>query len=136
MYKTRYIFVTKRSGLHFENLYYFEVKTWSLKFLSGNLLVDEIALEALLLRKNIAEIIQDAFAREMNRFVYREARRTCQGCQMDDLSQMKHECMMTEEEEIWICHFHKVKKHLNVDKLWFVIERQILAKMNVYLDDV
>ena len=69
-------------------------------FLSGNLLVDEIALEALLLRKNIAEIIQDAFAREMNRFVYREARRTCQGCQMDDLSQMKHECKMTEEEKI------------------------------------
>ena len=104
-------------------------------FLSGYLLVDEIDFETLLLRKNIAEIIQDAFAREMNRLVYKEARRTCQGCQMDDLSQMKHECMMTEEDELWICHFHKVKKQLNVDKLWCVIEKEILVKLDANLEN-
>ena len=104
-------------------------------FLSGYLVVDEIDFEALLVRKNIAEIIQDEFAREMNRLVYREARRNCQGCQMDDLSQMKHECMMKEEEEIWICHYDVAKRHLNVDKLWSAIEKEILVKLDANLEN-
>ena len=42
---------------------------------SGNLLVDEIDLQAQLLQSKIADIIQDEFAREMNRLVYVEARK-------------------------------------------------------------
>lgn len=33
---------------------------------SGNLLLDEIEIQALLLRNKIADIIEDEFAREMN----------------------------------------------------------------------
>ena len=60
--------------------------------------MDEIEIQALLLRNNIADIIRDEFAREMNRLVYEEARRCCEGCEMDDPSQMHHDCMMKEEE--------------------------------------
>ena len=51
----------------------------------------------------------------MNQLVHDEARRTCQGCQVDGLSQRKvRVCIATEEEEIWIYHFDKAKIHLNV----------------------
>ena len=79
--------------------------------------MDEIEIQTLLLRNKIAYIIQDEFAREMNCLVYEEARRCCEGCQIDDPSQMHHGCMMKEEEEIWICHYEEAKKHLKVDKL-------------------
>ena len=77
-----------------------------------NLLVDEIEIQTLLLRNKIAYIIQDEFAREMNRLVYEEARRCCEGCEIDDPSQMHHDCMMMKEhEEIWICHYEEAKEH-------------------------
>jgi len=79
-----------------------------------NLLGDEIEIQALLLRNKIADIIQDEFAREMNYLVYEEARHCCEGCQIDDPSQMHHDCVMKEEEEIWICHYEEAKKHLKL----------------------
>ena len=51
---------------------------------------------------------------------------------MGDLSQMHHDCMMKEQEEIWIFHYEKAKK---VDKLWPAIEEQIHKKLEVYLED-
>ena len=48
--------------------------------ISGYLLVDEIDLEAHLLRKNIAEIMEDTFAWEINQLVHGEARSCCEGC--------------------------------------------------------
>ena len=84
---------------------------------SRNLLVDEIELQAQLVRNKIAEIIQGEFAREINRLVYEEARRCCEGCEMDDPSQLHHECMMTDMEELWIKHYESAKAHLNVNKL-------------------
>lgn len=54
---------------------------------SGTFLVDEIEIHALLLRNKIADI-QDEFTREMNHFVYEEARHCCEGCEMDYLSQI------------------------------------------------
>ena len=74
-----------------------------------NLLVDEIEMQALLQRNRIADIVQDKFAREMNYLVYEETRRCCEGYQIDS-SQMRHDCMMKEEEEIWICHYEEAKK--------------------------
>ena len=59
-----------------------------------NLLADEIEIQALLLRNEIAEIIQHEFAREINQFVFEEPRHCCEGCEMDDFSQMHHNCMM------------------------------------------
>ena len=85
--------------------------------------MDEIEIQALLLRNKIADIIQDEFAREMNYLVCEEARRCCEGCQIDDPSQMHHDCMMRVEEEIWICHYEEA------------IEEQIHKKLNVYLED-
>ena len=49
-----------------------------------DLIVDEIEMLAMLLRNEIADIIQDEFAREMNHSVYEEARCCCEGCEMDD----------------------------------------------------
>ena len=60
---------------------------------SGNLPTDEIDL----VRNKIADIIQELFARQMNCLVHEEARKCCLGCEIDDRSQLYHECMMTEE---------------------------------------
>ena len=99
------------------------------RYQGRNLIVDEIEMLAMLLRNEIADIIQDEFAREMNHLVYEEAKRCCEGCEMDDPSQIHHDCMMKEEEEIWICHYEEAKtKHLKVDKLWLAIEEQIYKK--------
>ena len=46
----------------------------------------------------------------MNHLVYEEARRCCEGCEINDPSQMHHDCMMKEKEEIWICHYEEAKK--------------------------
>ena len=102
---------------------------------SRNLLVDEIELQAQLGRNKIAEIIQGEFAREINRLVYEEARRCCEGCEMDYPSQLHHECMMTDMEELRIRHYESAKEHLNVNKLWTVIEKEIFTKLDVYLQD-
>jgi len=54
---------------------------------------------------------------------------------MDDPSQLHHDCMMKEQEEIWICHYEEAKKHLKVDQLWSAIEEQIRKKLEVFLED-
>ena len=54
---------------------------------------------------------------------------------MDDPSQLHHECMMTDMEELWIKHYESAKAHLNVNKLWTVIEEEIFTKLDVYLQD-
>ena len=89
----------------------------------------------MLLRNETADIVQDEFAREMNHLVYEEARRSCEGFEMDDPGQLYHDCTMKEQEEIWICHYEEAKKHLNVDKLWSAFEQQIRKKLDVYLED-
>ena len=105
------------------------------RYQGRNLTVNEIEMLAMLLRNEIADIIQDEFAREINHLVYEEARRFCEGCEMDDPSQMHHNYMMKEQEEIWICHYEEAKKHLKVDKLWLAIEERIHKKLDVYLED-
>lgn len=67
---------------------------------SRNLVIDEIELEAQLVRNKIADAIQGKFAREVNGLVYEEARRCCEGCQLNDLNELHHECMMTDEDEL------------------------------------
>ena len=52
--------------------------------------MDGVEIQALLLRNEIADIIQDEFVREMNHLVYKEARSCCEGCEMDGLSQIHH----------------------------------------------
>ena len=100
---------------------------------SGNLLVDEIELQAQLLQNKIREIIQDEFAREMSHLVYEEARRCCEACELDDLSQLHHECMMTDEEELWVLYYGKAKESINLMKLWLVIETAVMEKLGVRL---
>ena len=99
------------------------------------MLVDEIEVEAQLVRNKIAEIIQGEFAREINLLIYEEARRCCEGCEMDDPSQLHHECMMMDMEELWIRHYESAKEDLNVNKLWTMIEKEIFTKLDVYLQD-
>ena len=100
------------------------------------LVIDEVELEAQLVRNKIADVIQGEFAREINGLVYEEARRCCEGCQLDDPSQFHHECMMTDEDELWIKHYRSAKEHLNVEKLWSIIEKEVFLKLDIYLEDL
>ena len=77
---------------------------------SGKLPADEIDLEAQLVCNKIADIIQDVFAREFKRLITEEARKCCEGCEIDGPSQLHHECLMTDEQELWICHYDATKK--------------------------
>ena len=76
---------------------------------SGNFLVDELELEALLLRNEIPDVIQDEFLKEINRLVHKQARLCCDACPIEDPSQLHHECLMTDEEELWIGHYKAAK---------------------------
>ena len=73
--------------------------------------------------------------KEIKRLITEEARKCCEGCEIDDPSQLHHECLMTDEEELWICHYDAAKKQLNLNKLWSAIEREILTELDVYLQD-
>ena len=70
---------------------------------SGNLLVVEIDLQATLLQNKIGQVIQDEFVKEIKRLITEEARKCYEGCEIDDPSQLHHECLMTDVEELWIC---------------------------------
>ena len=48
---------------------------------------------------------------------------------------MHHDCMMKEQEEIWICHYEEAKEHFKIDKERSAIEGQIHKKLDVYLED-
>ena len=102
---------------------------------SENLLVDEIELEAQIKRNKIADIIMAAFAWCTNGLVNEEARRYFEGCQIDDPSQLHHDCMTMEQKENWICYYERAKAQLKVEKLWSEIEKKILTKLDVYLED-
>ena len=78
------------------------------------MLVDEIEVEAQVKRNKIADIIMKEIAWWMNWLVNEEARRCCEGCEMDDPSQLHHECMLMDIEET-------------------VIEKEIFTKLDVYL---
>ena len=90
---------------------------------SGNSVVDETDLQAKLLQNKIGQVIQDEFVKEIKRLITGEARKCCEGCEIDDPSQLHHDCLMTDEEELWICHYDAAKKLLNLNKLWPAIER-------------
>ena len=102
---------------------------------SGNFPVDEIKLQAQLLRNKIADIIQAAFVKEIDRMVYEEARSCCEGCEMDDPSQLHLECLMTDEEPLRLLHYEKAKTTINLEKLRSAVEIEILAELDVYLQD-
>ena len=76
---------------------------------SGNFLVDELNL-APLLRNKMANVTQGEFAKEINRLVNEGARLCCDACLRDNPSQLHHECSMTDEEELRICHYKAAKK--------------------------
>ena len=57
----------------------------------GNLLVDETDLQAKLLQNKIRQVIQDEFVKEIKPLITEEARKCCEGCEIDDPSQLHHE---------------------------------------------
>ena len=50
---------------------------------------------------------------------------------MNDLSQLHHECLMMDEQELWLLHYEKAKKTINLMKLWLVIETAVMEKLGV-----
>ena len=101
----------------------------------GNFLVDEIDLQAKLLQNKIGEVIQDEFVKEINRLVNEGARSCCEGCEVDDLSQLQHECMMTDQEELWLLHYQKAKQAIKLDKLWKGIQTAVMDRLWVHVED-
>ena len=88
--------------------------------------MDEFDLdhEASRLQNKIAHVIQNEFAKEINRLVNEQARLCCDACRTNDPSQLHHECIMTDEEELWICPYEAAIKPLNVGKLRSKIKEQ------------
>ena len=67
--------------------------------------------------------------------MYEEARHCCEGCQIDDPSQMHHDCMMKEEEEIWICHYEEAKNIEKSTNCGWGLKNKCIKKIDVYLED-
>lgn len=57
----------------------------------------------------------------------KELRRRHLGCEIDHSSQLHHDCLIIEEEKNG---FNTMTMH----RLWSAIKREILAKVNVYLN--
>lgn len=99
----------------------------------GHLGADKIRLHPQLLRNKIADIIQEEFAKEINRLVHEELRRCCEACQIDDPGEKLHKCKMMEEEEIWACYFEKAKARIDIERFWKRIRREVLRRLGLIL---
>lgn len=51
---------------------------------SRRLIVDEIEVEAQLMRNKIAVIIKEVYIKEVKSFVHDELQQRCEGCEIDD----------------------------------------------------
>ncbi|KAL9977603.1 hypothetical protein ACROYT_G015026 [Oculina patagonica] len=102
---------------------------------SGNLLVDEVDVEIYVQRKMIANIVQNEFAREINRLLHEELKRSCEGCEMDALTQEHHDSIMMEEKEMWINYNEMAKTNINLKKLWRTIETLVTEKLDLDLKE-
>ena len=60
---------------------------------SDQIIIDEVELGVHLIRNKIGEIFQDVFVREVNHLIYVAVNEHCDGCKMDDLSQLHHTCL-------------------------------------------
>ena len=91
-----------------------------ISYKAGNLLVDEIELQAQLLSNEITDIIEEVYAREINRLVYDKQRKHCKGCKLD-------------EDEVWICYYEATKEQFNVKFPWRAAEKYILERLDLQL---
>ena len=53
---------------------------------------------------------------------------------MDDPSQLHHDSLMMDEEEIWVRFNEKVKELLNIKSLWLKAQKCALEKLNLQLN--
>ena len=78
-----------------------------------------------LMRNKIGEIFEDVFVREVNRLIYAAVNGHCDGCKMDDLSQLHHTCLtmqltMDAQEASATC-FEYVKGKVDLKKFWKLV---------------
>ena len=69
---------------------------------SDQIIIDEFEMEYT--SCEIEEIFQDVFVTDVSRLIYAAANEHCDGCEMDDLSQLYHNCLTMEVEEAWATH--------------------------------
>ena len=79
--------------------------------------------------------MEDVFAIQISRLVYEELHQDCEGCEMDDPSQLHHTCCMMDEEEVWSCHYEKAKRRLNLKLLWANIETCTQERPDLQLNE-
>ena len=52
----------------------------------------------------------------------------------NDPSQLHHDCLTMDEEEIWVRYYEKIKERLNIHKLlWLESQKCELEKLNLQL---
>ena len=50
---------------------------------------------------------------------------------MDDSSQLHHDSLTMDEEEIWVRYYQKIKERLNIKLLWLKAQKCALEKLNL-----
>ena len=53
------------------------------------------------MRNKIADIVEVVYVTEVKILVHDELQQRCEGCEMEDPSQLHHDCLTMDEEEIW-----------------------------------
>ena len=91
-------------------------------------MVDLIEVQTQLMRNKIADIVDDVYVTEVKILVHDELQQRCEGCEMEDPSQLHHDCLTMDEEEIWARYYEKVKERLNIRLLWLKAQMCALEK--------
>ena len=72
---------------------------------SDQIIIDEVEMGVHIIRNKIGEIFQDVFVREVNRLIYVAVNEHRDGCKMEDLPQLHHTCLTTDDQEAWATYF-------------------------------
>ena len=73
--------------------------------------MDEIEVEVQLMRNKIADIIEEVYVTEVKSLVHDELQQRCEGCEMDEPSQLHHDGLTMDERRFG---FATTKKSRNV----------------------
>lgn len=79
---------------------------------SAHLIVDEIEVEAQLMRNKIADIIEEVYVTEVESLVHDEFQQRCEGFEMDDSFQLHHDCLAMDEEGFLVHCYEKVSRNV------------------------
>ena len=98
-------------------------------------MMDEIEVEAQLMRNKIADIIEEVYRTEVRSLVHDELQQRCEGYKMDDPSQLHYDCVTMDEEEIWVRFYETFKERFNIKLFWLRAQKCASEKRNLQLNN-